>query len=78
MALDSFVEPQPAPTEGSGTPIADLVIGDLVIRKNMGIKKYGVPLRARNGRNTLIDAYQEALDLCLYLRQAIMEQNHAD
>jgi hypothetical protein len=33
-----------------------------------------VPLQAHNGRNALIDAYQEALDLVVYLRQAIEEQ----
>lgn len=65
---------QPTPT-GEGTVIVDLVMKDLEDRKAFGIKKYGTPLRANNGRNALVDAYQEALDLCLYLRQAIGEQN---
>lgn len=37
--------------------------------------KYGTPLQANNGRNPLIDAYQEALDLCVYLRQEIEERS---
>lgn len=31
------------------------------------------PLQPHNGRNALIDAYQEALDLVVYLRQALEE-----
>jgi hypothetical protein len=33
-----------------------------------------MPLRAHNGRDALVDAYQEALDLCVYLRQVIQER----
>jgi hypothetical protein len=29
-----------------------------------------------NGRDSLMDAYQEALDLVMYLRQAIEERNN--
>jgi hypothetical protein len=47
---------------------------DLAERRKMGIAKYGTELKANNGRSALIDAYQEALDLCLYLKQAIIEQ----
>lgn len=32
------------------------------------------PLQAHNGRDPLVDAYQEALDLVVYLRQAIEER----
>lgn len=40
-----------------------------------GRRKYGTPLQAHNGRDPLVDAYQEALDLCVYLRQAIAERD---
>lgn len=30
---------------------------------------------AHNGRDALVDAYQEALDLTMYLRQAIEERS---
>jgi len=43
-------------------------------RNALGTEKYGCPLQAHNGRAALVDAYQEALDLCVYLRQAIEEQ----
>jgi hypothetical protein len=61
-------------TSGDGQHVTCLVVSDLERRKVVSLKKYGVPLRANNGRNALIDAYQEALDLALYLRQAIAEQ----
>ena len=33
------------------------------------------PLQAFNGRDSLKDAYEEALDLCVYLRTAIYEKD---
>lgn len=50
------------------------VIEDMEERRKHGIEKYGVPVQPFNGRDPLIDAYQEALDLCVYLRQAIEER----
>jgi hypothetical protein len=54
--------------------IAKLVQSDIEQRASYGEKKYGVRLQPHNGRNALIDAYQESLDLCLYLRQEIEER----
>ena len=68
-------DPQPAPNAGHGPDIAGLVLDDLSARYRSGIEKYGVPLRPHNGRDALVDAYQEALDLSLYLRQAIYERD---
>jgi hypothetical protein len=64
---------QPPPIPSDRPAIADLVIADMAERKRLGIERYGTPLQAHNGRDALIDAYQEALDLCCYLRQAIEE-----
>ncbi|MGL5281920.1 MAG: hypothetical protein ACRC8W_09280 [Plesiomonas shigelloides] len=64
---------QPAPS-GSGNPILGMVLADLTNRALEGKEKYGEPLKANNGRKPLWDAYQEALDLCMYLRQMIEEQ----
>jgi len=64
-------EPMPIPNDS--TPIVDLVKADLDTRSAVGVRKYGTKLQAQNGRNALMDAYQEALDLCMYLRQAIEE-----
>jgi len=56
------------------------IISDLKDRKALGIKRYGQPLQAHNGRNPLLDAYEETLDQCAYLRQALYEKSftHAD
>ena len=66
--------PQPPPT-GDGPRVLDLVLADLTARAEVGREKYGTYLRAGNGRDALMDAYQEALDLCMYLRQAMMERD---
>jgi len=50
--------------------VLDLLVADMVDRHRIGVERYGVPLQAGNGRDALIDAYQEALDLCAYMRQA--------
>lgn len=65
---------QPAPIPNQSQPIWELVIADMRARDAMGRKKYGTPLQANNGRDALRDAYEEALDLCVYLRQAIEER----
>lgn len=66
-------DPQPQP-KGKGPEIAPLVINDIKERVAKGIETYGEPLKAQNGRNPLIDAYQEALDLVMYLKQALVER----
>lgn len=59
---------------GDPEEILPLVIHDMKQRGEMGMKKYGRPLTANNGRDALRDAYEEAMDLCQYLRQAIEER----
>lgn len=71
MSLNSE-QPDPIPNEQPA--VWELVIQDMLERNQIGIKKYGTPLQPWNGRNALVDAYQEALDLCVYLRQAIYER----
>lgn len=66
---------QPLPVKTDGPCIQDLVIADIETRKKVGLAKYGTLLQAHNGRDALVDAYQEALDLCQYLRQLIEERN---
>lgn len=70
--------PQPAPTPHTGLVVLSQVIRDLEERAEAGERKYGVKLQAYNGRDALWDAYQEALDLCMYLRQAIIEREHGN
>lgn len=42
---------------------------DMHARDEFGRAKHGTPLQAHNGRRPLVDAYQEALDLVVYLKQ---------
>ena len=74
MLNSKAATPQPHPTTGELT-VLDYVLADLQERSNAGIQKYGTPLQTHNGRDALWDAYQEALDLCMYLRQAILERD---
>ncbi len=67
--------PEPPPSANDSEPIWDMVIRDMRERDDFGRKNYGTPLQAGNGRDPLVDAYQEALDLCVYLRQAIAERD---
>ncbi len=65
---------QPNPKKNNNPPIVDLVVKDMLSRKKLGKKRYGVFLQAENGRNALLDAYEEALDMCMYLKQKLEEE----
>ncbi|MBZ4371496.1 hypothetical protein [Corallococcus sp. AS-1-6] len=54
--------------------VVALVRADAKARDAQGRERYGVPLQAGNGRDALVDAYQEQLDFVVYLRQAIEER----
>jgi hypothetical protein len=58
--------------------VADLVHSDIESRAEIGREKYGERLSIFNGRDALVDAYQEALDLVMYLRQRIEERNQSE
>lgn len=77
---------QGIPEKGTGPAIINLVLDDLkeldwedtiktsfIKRAAKGEMFYGYPLQANNGRDALSDAYQEAIDLCLYLKQVSEE-----
>lgn len=55
------------------TAVVRDVLDDMTARDMIGRERYGVPLTAYNGRDQLVDAYQEALDLSVYLRAAMEE-----
>ena len=71
-------EPQPIRT---GMPeqedVFPKVHSDLEEREAYGMKEYGGPLVTNDGRNNLWDAYQESLDLAVYLRKEIMEREQS-
>ncbi len=52
------------------------VIDDMRERDTLGRARYGTPLTAGNGRKHLVDAYQEALDLVVYIRTEITERGY--
>lgn len=66
--------PQPAPiTDDAGPEVWPALLAEVTLspelralceeRDAMGRAKYGTPLRVNNGREPLVDALQEALDL---------------
>lgn len=68
---------QPLPEGNDTKPIHEIVADDLLERLAFGKAKYGQPLQAFNGRNALLDAYEEALDLAVYLKQRLVEEQGA-
>lgn len=95
----SLVDAEPAPKDGTGPAIWDLVISDLSrrwqrsesprrlaifalmikdaqARDKFGLEKYGKRLRNGDGRDALVDGYQEVLDLAVYLRKEIEGKPH--
>ena len=68
---------QGPPEQGEGAEIYRLVVRDMVERAEFGAQKYGHALRTTAGVDFLINAYQEALDLCVYLRGEIVRRELA-
>lgn len=66
--------PEPPPKPVDGPAVWDLVMADMRERDSIGKEKYGQRLTPGDGRDSLIDAYQESLDLVVYLRKHIEEQ----
>ena len=66
---------QPLPTANDKPIIHAIVQQDLQARLEFGIAKYGQPLQPFNGRDALKDAYEEILDLAVYLRQQLWERD---
>lgn len=58
----------PSPRPGRDVATMDLVMADMVERKRMGEAKYGVAHQSDNGRDHLLDLYEELLDAACYLR----------
>jgi hypothetical protein len=71
MKAKNFSNYEPDPVRTNETPVWELVVQDMQQRDNQGRQKYGTPLQASNGRDALVDLYQELLDACVYIRQEI-------
>lgn len=66
---------QPLPVPSESPFMQNLVQADIEKRKEIGIKRYGTLLQAHNGRDFMRDAYEEALDLVMYLRGCLYERD---
>ena len=66
---------QVRPTVSDRVESQTLVIADIHARREVGISRYGTALQAFNGRDTILDAYEEALDLTVYLRSLLEMRN---
>lgn len=76
MAAD-LNTPEPAPKPGRAPSTWLLVLTDMTEREQLGRDKYGTFHQHDNGRDHLVDAYQECLDLALYLRAEIERRRRA-
>lgn len=72
--MSNLNQEQNFPIPNSSTPVWDLVKIDIDERDKFGREKYGVSLQCFNGRDGLIDIYQELLDAVVYTRKEIEER----
>jgi hypothetical protein len=70
--------PEPKPNKNTAPAVWDLVIDDMKQRDSFGNKKYGTRLQPYNGRDYLVDLYQEMLDSIVYIRGMIYEMDNKD
>ena len=66
---------QQAPEQGDGSEIYQLVLIDVCTRSQFGARKYGHALHTTANVDYLVNAYQETLDLLIYLRGEIEKRN---
>lgn len=66
-------KPEPMPTKGKEN-VTEALIKDLQERSELGKRKYGTYLETFNGRDPLVDGFQELLDLAQYWKQVLMER----
>lgn len=78
----SLVEPEPMPTKNElpymWPKAIDRIIEIARQRDDFGAKKYGTRLQPFNGRDPLVDAFQEGLDKLVYIEQELFERPYKD
>ncbi|TMJ00838.1 MAG: helix-turn-helix transcriptional regulator [Alphaproteobacteria bacterium] len=67
------IKDQPPPVPNTREASWDLVLQDIKDRDKIGQERYGTRLQPLNGRDTLVDLYQELLDAVVYARTLIAE-----
>jgi hypothetical protein len=68
---------QPLPTPNAHPSMHDLLLESIEARKALGLERYGTLLQPFNGRSFLKDAYEELVDLLVYLRGKLYEEEQA-
>lgn len=77
--VSSAVANEPDPVaEGDSKIVVEALVEALLERAEQGKETYGTYLRTHNGRNSLVDAFQEILDFTLYMTQFFLEQEVDD
>lgn len=71
----SLVVEQPEPKPNALPAVWALVMDDMRARDAVGRERYGAPLQPHNGRDMLMDAYAEILDLAVYMRGVLYERD---
>jgi len=74
LMITNASQQQPTPKTNEHRPIIEYVMQDLRKRAEVGKERYGTYLQPNNGRDALLDAYEEALDQTMYLKQEIIER----
>ncbi len=85
---------QPLPVPNDGPSMHDLVcadlegrwtarlspriVSDMQARKQLGLERYGSLLQAHNGRDALLDLYEELEDAVVYAKQVQVERGTVD
>lgn len=64
---------QAAPEPG-GYPVQAVLIEAIRQRMQFGLRKYGRPLETDNGRDPLLDMWEEMMDMISYFTQFVLEQ----
>jgi hypothetical protein len=67
---------QPLPVAGHAD-VFPALIADIQAREQRGIATYGRTLQTQNGRDALLDLYDELLDAAVYAKQLLMERDEA-
>lgn len=65
---------QPAPQPNESINVKDLVEQDFHERVQFGKVKYGTYLKVDDGRDPLVDLYQELWDAIMYTRKALYQK----
>lgn len=66
MRWEKHLPPQSPPRT-----VTEKVVDDVLEREKIGTERYGVPLSIDSEKDMLREAYEEALDLVVYLRAAL-------